>query len=328
MGLGLLLLVSFLDFGRGGYACWAYDLSAAKTALKNKDYSKVIDLLSPEVENLDREGLFALAKAYSSQKKSAAAIKAYTAALALNSKDVEAKTLIGAELFVSGKEKESVNMLKEALEINPKFVPAFKVLIRVYEKRKNKYELRLLYQDLVDKVGEKAEYITKLCELSTADGLYDLSKKYCARGIELSPEEPSNYVHLGTTLKETGNIKEAESNLKKAADDFQKSVLSLMTYAKFLDDQKNYILSYTYYKKAVEVASKDTAPLLGLANATLEIQKYQESLEAYLKACKMDKASIANFRRSTNVLRTMKLETWLRKFESALDECESSAKDF
>lgn len=313
--------VSFLDIGQGFTSCWAYDLPAAQTALKQKDYEKVIQLLSPEIEKLNREGLFALAKAYSSLKKHEAAIKAYTASLALNPKDHEAKTLIGAEQFVSGKDKEALINLKEALEINPRFTPAYRVLIHYYERKKNKYEQRLLYEDMISNVGETTGAVTKLCELCTLDRLYDLAVKYCQKGIARNPQIASNYVYLGLTFKETGEGAKAEENLKKAASDFPKSDLAQLTYAQFLDEKKNFILSYTYYKNAISADPKSVPALLGYGNASLEIQKYEEALNAYRKACELDKKTIPSFRRATNVLRTMKVESWLRKFENAVDKC-------
>lgn len=318
LSLALVTFVSLLDVR----LVLAYDAIEVQKDLKAKDYQKVINSLSPEVEKLDRVGLFALAKAYSAQKKSEAAIKAYTAALALNTKDVEAKTLIGAEQLVSGKEKEALITLKEALEIKSDFVPAFKLLARIYEKRKNKYELRLLYQDLVEKVGSKPEYLTKLCELTTIDGLYDLSTKYCQQGIEKSPQEAANFVHLGITRKETGKSKEAEEILKNAADKFPQSVKAQNTYASHQVENKNFISAYTYFKKATEAGPKDISSLIGLAQSALEIQKYQESLDAFKRACVLDKTTIPTFRRATNTLRNMKIEDWLKKFESQVEQCD------
>lgn len=321
LGLGLFLSVSILDVGQGLNLSWAYDLPGAQAALKQKNYEKVIEMLSPEIEKLNREGLFTLAKAYSSLKKHEAAIKAYTAVLSMNPKDHEAKTLIGAEQFVSGKDREALATLKEVLEMKPNFVLAYRILIRYYEKKKNKYEQRLLYEDLISNVGESTEAVTKLCELTATDRLYDNAMKYCQKGIARDPKVDSNYVYLGLTFRETGEIEKAEQNLKKAATDFPKSLLAQLTYAQFLDEKKNYISSYSYYKNALFADPSSIQALIGLGNSSLEIQKYAESLEAFSKACKLDKKTIPAFRKATNVLRTMKISDWLKKFEMAVDKC-------
>jgi len=321
LGLGLIITVSFLDVGQVWTLAQADDIQTAQVALKKKEYQKVIDLLSPKVEQLSRDGLFLLAKSYSFTNNHEAAIKAYTACLALNSKDHEAKTLIGAEQVKSGKDKEALATLKEALEINPSYELAYKILIQYYEKKKNKYELRLLYEDLIQNVGESVEAVTKLCELTTLDRLYDVAFKYCQRGIILSPQTPENYIYSGISSNETGQSDKADQLLKKAADDFPKSELAQLSYAQHLDDKKNFIGSYSYYKKTL-VAKADSVPgLLGLGNSGLEIQKYAESLDAYSKACKLDRKMLPAFRKATNTLRTMKNQEWLKKFETGVESC-------
>lgn len=315
--LGLLWNVSFLDIHRA----LAADTQAAARSLQQKDFQKVIQLLSPEVEKLDREGLLLLAKAYSGSKNPTSAIKTATAVLAKNSKDVEAKTLIGGEQFTLGQTADAIATLKEAIDINPKFLPAYRQMIRIYDARKNLYELRLIYQDLIDKLGERAEFVTRLCEISTLDRLYDLASKYCQIGIKKLPNEPSNYVYLGIANKETGKADRAEIALKKAADTFEKSEFAQLTYAQHLDEKKNFIGSYSYYRRGVLANSKSIKANLGLALSAFEIQKYQEALSAFEKSCSLDRGTLPDFRRATNTLRTMKNSEWLAKFEKSSEKC-------
>ncbi len=101
-------------------------------------------------------------------------------------------------------------------------------------------------------------------------------------------------------------------------DKFENAVKFL---AQFLDEKKNYIGSYGYYKRAVDANKKSVLALQGLGNSGLEIQKYQESLDAYTKACKMDRKTLPLFRKAANTLRTMKSADWLKKFEIAIDKC-------
>ncbi len=324
LGLGLALTafsVSFLDFGHAPRVCWAIDLPQADSALQKKEFDKVVRLLSPEVEKLDRHGLIDLANAYSGLKKPEAAIKTYTACLATNPKDFEAKTAIGREQLSLGREKEALATLKEALEMNTHYLPAYKLMIAVYEKRKNKYELRILYQDLVEKFGEKSEYITPLCELTTLDVLFELSLRYCQLGIQKDPKEPKNYVYLGITYRDSGEPEKANFNLKKAAEDFPKSELAQLTYALHLEEKKNYIGAYSFYRHATVAEPTSTVAWKGLGASAVEIQKYAEALEAFQKACSLDKKSLPALRKATNTLRTMKIEDWLKKFESAVEKC-------
>jgi tetratricopeptide (TPR) repeat protein len=316
-----MLSVSILDVGQAWTLARASVVQEAQAALLKKEYQKAVDLLSPKVEKLSREGLFILGKSYSGLNNHEAAIKTFTASLAMNAKDFEAKTLIGSEQMISGKDKDALANLKEALEINPSYEMAYKILVQYYEKKKNKYELRLLYEDMIEKVGESVEAVTKLCELTTQDRLYDLAFKHCQRGITISPTTPENYVYFGISAHETGQAEKADQLLKKAADDFPKSELAQISYAQHLDEKKNYIGSYSFYKKAL-LAKPDSVPaLIGMGNSGLEIQKYSEALDAYSKACRLDRKTLPSFRRATNTLRTMKVQDWLKKFEVGVESC-------
>lgn len=293
----------------------------ASSTTDKKAHEETVSRLSPQVESLDRNELFELAKAYSNLGASESAIKVYTAALSSNKNDLEAKTLIGAEQMRMGQEKVAIQTLKEVIDSNKKFTAAYRVLGRIYEKRNNKYELRLLYQDLLKHDGEKAEYLLKLCELTTLDSYYDLSRQYCTRAGQLDKSSPIPAVYLGLTAKDTGDSASAEKQLKAAAERFPDSVLAQMSYAEHLVSQKNFITSYSYFKAARQLEPKNSQALLGLANSAFEIQKYEEALQIFFENCRSDRAVMPHFRRATNTLRTNRLNSWLRKYEQKVEKC-------
>ncbi|RYZ79750.1 MAG: tetratricopeptide repeat protein, partial [Proteobacteria bacterium] len=94
-------------------------------------------------------------------------MKIATMLVSKNSKDHEAHYLLGTAQFMSKKNTEALESLKTALELNPKYQPAYEKLAEMYQQRKNTYELRILYQDMVEKIGPKSEFLNKLCELNT-----------------------------------------------------------------------------------------------------------------------------------------------------------------
>lgn len=318
-GLVVIVAVSFW-YSPGSAA--NLDLSAAQRDFDRGFYAKVVKDLSPKVELLKRDGLILLAKAYSASGNSPSAIKTLTAALALNSKDLEVKTMMGEEYYLSGKERDALEVLKEVITLNKKYIPAYRQLIRIYEKSKNKYELRLLYQDLVEAVGMRSEFANKLCSLSTQDGLYDLSLNYCQKGISLNKKEPENFVNLGITYKSTGQEELGEKILKKSAQQFPLSWLAQFTYARHLEEKKDFINAYRAYKKAAIADKKNVESVLGVAFSAIEIQKFSEALEAFKMACNMEKSTIVHFRRGLNLVRTYGNKDWSRKFDQAVDNCD------
>lgn len=299
----------------------AFDQSELTTAASKKNYAKIIEILSPEVEKLSHPNLSLLAQSYFEINNYLAAIKLYTACLSLDPKDYKAKTQIGLAQFNLGKDKEALASLKSSLEINSEYEPTYQVLINYYNKKKNKYELRLLYQDMIEKLGEKAPYVTALCELTAKDSLYDLSIKYCLKGIQLNPKEALNYTYLGISYQDTGDSKKASKFLKLAADKFPKSEVAQINYAQLLENEKNFIGAYNYYKNATIADKQSVKAFIGLGNSAVEIQKYKEALEAYQNACKLNKSALPPLRKAINTLRSLKNQDWIKKFEETADSC-------
>lgn len=286
-----------------------------------KAAEKTIQLLGPQIEKLTREDLIRLARAYSDLGNFQSSIKVLTAALSLNSKDVEVKTFIGQEQFKLNKDKEALLTFKEALEINKKFVPAYKGLIKLYEKRKNRYELRLLYQDLITNVGEKPDYISKLCELSTLDGLYELTDKYCNKGISLLPNEPANYIFLYQSYKYRGDIEKAVIKFDELIKKFPNHAQVNISYAQIKEEKKDYISAYSLYLTASKSEPKSLTAQLGVGAMGVEIQKFQQAFEAFEKACNIDRTALPAVRKATNIIRVMKNQEWAKKFDQLSDRC-------
>lgn len=301
---------------------WAYDRNKTMTWFKNNKYELVVTELMPIMSDLKRDMLLILGESQSMLGNHIAAIKVYSVGIQKNPKDIEMKARIGFELMKQGKEKESIQQLKEVLDINTKFLPAYKTLIQIYEKKKNKYELRLLYQDMIEKFGEKNEYISKLCEISTLSGLYDLSVNYCKKGILLDPNFANNFVYLGLSYKDMGNFEEAEKVLKKSAETFSESEFNQITLALFYEEQKNYLLAYKYFTNVVKINPLSLQGLVGVGSCGVEIQKLDIALDSFKKACKLNKSTLPSFRRALKVLGQTKNKDYIQKFESEIENCQ------
>lgn len=302
------------------------DLTSARNLLKSKDFNKVIEILSPRLDTAPREAFLLLAEAYSGAGNHMMAAKTLNTAQAKYKNDREISTELGRTQFALNKEREAKAILKEVIDQNPKYEPAYMAMAEIYEKRKNRYELRLLYQDLVENTGEKSNYMTKLCELSTKDGLYDLSFNYCERGLALNAREPLNYIHLATAYKETGQSAKANQYFKKAADSFSKSEDAQASYAQFLDESKNYVQSYKYWKRATEAAPESNRVWTGFAFSSLEIQKYADTLKAFGKLCEQDRDAERQIRRAAGILKPLNQTEWFEKLTDLISKCASMRK--
>ncbi len=297
-------------------------LSPEEEALLSQGkFQEIVDSLAPKLSDLEASKLKLLGRAYSGLKNSAAAIKTLSLVLGKNPKDAEASTLIGLELMSQGKDREAMISFREALKNDPKFEPGYFAIEKIYIKKKNKYELRMLYSDMIELLGEQPNYVSRLCEIYTSSGLFEDAKKTCRRGIALSKDDPKSYLSLAMTLRDTGEKEEAIKLFRQTADDFKKSDEAQLVFAQFLDGEKNFIESNKYYKNATEANPNSLRGWVGLGLSSLELQKYQITLEALTTACKLDRRAIKEVRRAMGILRTMKEEKWIEKFSLLAEKC-------
>ncbi len=284
-------------------------------------YDKTTALLWKYVEKVDRGGLLLLARAHEKRNEPAQMIKALNILIAKDKKDYDAFYLLGNAYFLQNKNKEALENYRTSIEINPKFELAYLGLVKLYERQKNLYELRALYQDMLETIGQKAEYLAKICEIETNDGTFEAGLDRCKKAIDKNPENASNYVNLGLSYKGVGQIPEAEKTLKAAANRFPNSEFAQYTYAKVLGDQKNYVDAFSYYKSAAAADAKSARAWLGVATCALELQKLDISIVAFKKACHLDPKNAAAFRKASAQLSGSKNMDWSKKFSEASEQC-------
>nr|WP_295902388.1 tetratricopeptide repeat protein [uncultured Bdellovibrio sp.] len=295
----------------------------AEELYKKEEYEKVTLLLWKHVDKIDRKGLVLLAKAHEKRKEPNEMIRALNVLIGKDEKDYEAYSLMGNAYVLARKTKDAMESYKKAVELNNKYEPAYDGLIALYEDREppNLYELRILYQDMIDSIGPRPIYLRKLCEINTLDGTYEPAIQMCKDAIQKDPKIADPYVYLGVCYKGMGEDEKALKALKKASIDFPKSELAQYHYGKVLEEQKSYVDAMKVYKAGTEADPKAARSWLGLATSSFEIRKYELALLAFKNACKFDKKNAVAFRRATTVLRNAKNSQWIGKFEHESETC-------
>jgi tetratricopeptide (TPR) repeat protein len=290
-----------------------------------KKYSEVVRLLSGKIEALNKWELIRLGNSYCGLKNHTLALKTFTVFLGRHPDDKDAKTFVAREQIHLGNDREALNLIKEVLEKDKHYAPAYKIGVEIYKNRNDRYELRQLYLDMIKNLGEKPEFVTKVCELSSLEGLFEMSVSYCQRGISLNPKEPSNYVYLGLTYKETKEPEKAMRYLKQAADSFPKSEIANLTMGRYFEEAKNYTDSYKYFGIAAKFNPQSLDAQLAVGRVAIEVQKFSESLQAFKMACNLNKSAVTALRSAANQLRLLK-STWLGKFELEIEKCGLGSK--
>ncbi|MNJ91137.1 formate-dependent nitrite reductase complex subunit NrfG [compost metagenome] len=295
----------------------------AEEFYKANDYQKTTLLLWKQVDKLDRMGLILLAKAHERRNEASEMIRALNIQIGKDAKDFEAHSLLGNAFVMQKKSKEALEAYKTALELNAKYEPAYLGIATIYEKRNppNWYELRIIYQDMIDNLGSRPLYLSKLCEINSKDNTNEAAITSCKDAILKDGTIADNHVYLGMAQKNIGDLDAATVTLKKAADRFPQSELAQYQYGKTLEDKKNYIDAMKVYKVGTEADPKSARAWLGLAMTSFEIRKYEVALEAYRRACKFDSKNAVAFRRATTALRNTRNAEWIDRFESASENC-------
>lgn len=284
---------------------------------------KVIALLWKHIDKIDRDGVITLARAHEKNKDGPEMIRALNMLTGKNPKDFEAHYYTGHAYMFMKKNKQAMESYKQAVEINPKFEPAYDALIGFYGNRTmpNHYELRIIYQDMIKALGPKPNLLAKLCQVNTEDGIYEPAIFACRDAISKNKQSADSYVYLGLAFKGMGENVKYEAEIKKAATNFPQAEISQFHYGKLLEDQKNFIEAMKYYKNATEADGTSARSWMGLATSSFELKKYEIAHPAYKKACELDKKTALAFRRATTVLRNIKNKEWVLKFETDSETC-------
>ena len=88
-----------------------------------------------------------------------------------------------------------------------------------------------------------------------------------------------------------------------------------------LYSKRNLEEALTHFKRAYTIEPKSSRVLVATANAAFDLQKYDEALEYYVKACQADRQTGFEFRRATNTFRLQKNLNWQNKYEVGWGKC-------
>lgn len=296
-------------------------LKQAEELVAQKDLHGATNLLWKNISQLDRVGLIYLSKLHRDKGEWGEVTRATNIILSKTPRDEEAMTLLGeAQYRKAGKSSEAKETLQKVIEINRKYQPAYEILAQIYEK--NPYERRLLYQDMVEVFGPRPAFITQLCALNANDGENEQGTKYCQQGVEISPQTPDNHVYLGIISKQKEEFEAAKKLLKKAAIKFPSSEFAQFEYANILESDKSWLESNQFYERCVSADGKSERCWTGVGNSSLQLRKYNRSLEAFGKSCQISGRKIApTVRRAASIASQRKDLDWSEKLSRLAEKC-------
>lgn len=299
-------------------------LKKASALEEKKSYDEVVKLLKPLVDQLPRHGILILSRAYRATKTYQGELQMLDLVLAKNEKDYVVKTQEADVLVKLGRLEEATASYQAAKDLNKQYRPAYEGHWLALEKAKDLYEARTKLSDMIKVFGPTPKSQSELCRLFSNQDFLQKSEEHCRKAIELDPKNPTNYVHLGLSLRDQEHIDEAAKILVDAAKRFPASENVLATAAEMKANKKDYAMSYDLYKKATVVDPKSVRSWLGLAKSAHELQKYPEALDAFKKSCMMERKNSIQIRNAGQELKKNGNETMGQTYLDAAFDCDNN----
>jgi tetratricopeptide (TPR) repeat protein len=296
-------------------------LDRAERSANEKKWDEVIQTLKPLNDSLPRKSLLTLATAFEHKKEYLSQIRTLQLCVAKHPGDYVAITELGRAYSLAGRKNDAQDRFLEAKSINSKYRPAYEGLLVELEKNGPIYEAIELVNDMQKVFGAHSVFFSTLCRLYTLDGHIKKAIETCESAITRDGKNPENYINLSKALKNGENTDKANQVLTKALGRFPASELVQATAGEMQIERKDFVAAYRIFKKASETSPNSGRAQIGYADAAFALQKNEEALKAYIRACKLDKKLTKNFRTSYGVLRERKDFTWQQRFESGLNQC-------
>lgn len=296
----------------------------ARTAFKNGEHGKVIELLLDNNNVISKPSRLMLADSLHEKKRYEDEIRVLDSVLKENPDDFLVLTKIANAYLNANKSDEAILSFRAAIKKNPKYLPAYENLLFLFESSDNYYESRLVLKDMMRKFGNRSEYMHKLCRIDSLDGYLESSSKACLDAIFRDPSYPDSYIYLANNYRDTGEKVKALKAYTDAAKRFQQSEFVQSAAGRYFAEMKDFHAAYRYFSKAIKINPQSLRAHLGLAKSALEIKKYRTSLEAYIKACKMDRTVVVEFRHAASQLRVQQNYKWASDFEIKSSHCRLS----
>ncbi len=277
-------------------------LRLAEIRLSQNKFKEVVELLNPYTDQLKGDGIRALAFAYSNLKDHANEVRVLTMMANRDEENYEWHMLLAhaylkqANLTTDLERHESlitsgIQRLRRVLKLQPRYKPAFDLLLKTFLQQKTHNEARELLLEGIKHFGERPELYRELCRIDSNDGFIVQAIENCSKSIELSPNYPDHYVYLIQSLLDKKDQKDdvkAERLAVKAAKMFPKSEFVQWAAGTLFFRKKNYAVSSRYFKAAVKAKSDSARSHFGLAQSLYESGNEAQALNHFIAACKGD----------------------------------------
>ena len=281
-------------------------IQLANIYLRQNHFDKVISLLNAYTDQLPSQGFLALASSYSNKKAYADEVRVLNLLVTKEEDNFQWEILLGQAYIkqsstIKDPEEQmktdtaAVTHFRKAFKLNPKYKPAYDILLTTLLKQKEHNEAREVLMEGISRFGERPELFRELCRLDSTDGFLDSAIKNCRQAIQLAPNYPDNYVFLVQTLYDQKEEQKAENDVVSAARKFPKSEFVQWAAGTLFFRKKNFPVASRYFLTATQADPKSSRSHFGLAQSEFELGDEKNAYEHFMLACASDASVIDTF---------------------------------
>jgi tetratricopeptide (TPR) repeat protein len=291
--------------------------------MKRGEYDQAIEhLKEASAQQPTPANLSSLAEAYRRNKDYLDEIRTLEVLAQTQPKDAGVQELLGKSYLTTNNFDKSAEHYRKAIKLDHKRLSAYDGLYDVFAKSNNNYERRALLTDMQKAFGETPQVVTKLCRFYTQDNFIEKGREMCLKAVTLDPDIPDNHVFLALDYKDGKEVEQSLKIIQTAAKRFAKSEFAQYTAGTMNDEMKNYESARFYYRRCVKADPASDRCWAKLGQAALQLKDYQESLDAFRKACRLNShAHYTEFRNATTTVRIWRVSQWTDKFSNAVENC-------
>jgi predicted Zn-dependent protease len=282
-------------------------------ARENKG-DKTIELLNSYTDQLDDKGFILLAMSYSNKRDFTNEVRVLNFAVSRDEENYRWHMLLAqayikqANAVTSDDARASattsgIQRLRRVLQLEPKYKPAFDLLLTTFLKQRSNNEARELLIEGISKFGRRPEFFRELCRLDSQDGFLVQAVSNCQESIKISPEYPDHYVFLVQALHDQKEDVRAEKTITIAARRFPNSEFVQWAAGTLFLRKKNYPVATRYFEAAAKAGPNSGRAQFGLAQARFEDGDAKGALEPFIRACKYDASTLDTFLAATGRLK-------------------------
>jgi len=185
----------------------------------------------------------------------------------------------------------SIALTKKAIQINPKYAPAYSNLAFSLRKKERFQEALENYEKAIALNKDESDYYFQHAITLATIGANELAVASYQNAIILQPNFATAHNNMGVALDKLGRITDAKDSFEKAIDariNFHEAYFNLGNILDKLEHSSEAILRYS---QAIEINPQYVDAFINRANVLKKLNRFQESIADLISAVNINPSS-------------------------------------